>query len=77
MFNCSAAPSFDLDSPEARFKLLVNNEEQYSLQPADLPVPGDWAETGMCAPKEECGKYLEETWTDMRPKSLRIASAGE
>ncbi len=69
--------SFDFDSAEARFKVLINDEEQYSLWPADLPVPGGWAETGVCASKEECDSYLEETWTDMRPKSLRIALDGE
>jgi MbtH protein len=69
--------SFDFDSPEARFKVLINDEEQYSLWPADLPVPGGWTETGMCAAKDECDRYLEETWTDMRPKSLRVALDGE
>lgn len=68
--------SFDFESPDARFKVLINDEEQYSLWPADLEVPGGWAETGVCASKEECDKYLEETWTDMRPKSLRIALDG-
>jgi MbtH protein len=69
--------SFDFDSPEARFKVLINDEEQHSLWPADLPVPGGWAETGVCAAKEDCDTYLEETWTDMRPKSLRILLDGE
>jgi len=31
----------------------------------------------VCASKEECDQYLEETWTDMRPKSLRIALDGQ
>ena len=62
--------SFDFDSPEARFKVLINHEEQYSLWPADLEVPGGWSETGVCASKDECDKYLEEPWTDMRPNSL-------
>jgi MbtH protein len=69
--------SFDFESPEAQFKILVNHEEQYSLWPADLDVPGGWSETGMCTSKEECDKWLEENWTDMRPKSLRVALDGE
>lgn len=69
--------TFDFESPDARFKVLINDEEQYSLWPADLPVPGGWAETGVCAAKEECDAYLEATWTDMRPKSLRIALDGQ
>jgi MbtH protein len=63
--------TYDFESAEARFKVLVNHEEQYSLWPADLVVPGGWTETGVVASKEECDRYLEETWTDLRPKSLR------
>ncbi|MDH6436336.1 MULTISPECIES: MbtH family protein [Streptomyces] len=69
--------SFDFETPGKRFKVLINHEEQYSLWPADLDVPGGWEETGVCASKEECDQYLEETWTDMRPKSLRLALDGE
>lgn len=65
--------TFDFDAPDARFKILVNDEEQYSFWPADLPVPGGWRETGVCGPKQECDEYLERTWTDLRPKSVRIA----
>jgi len=61
--------TFDFESPDARFKVLVNAE--------DLSVPGGWAETGVCAAKDECDAYLEATWTDMRPKSLRIALDGQ
>ncbi|NUR62194.1 MAG: MbtH family NRPS accessory protein [Catenulispora sp.] len=69
--------TFDFESPEARFKVLINHEEQYSLWPADTPVPGGWNETGVLASKAECDQYIEENWTDMRPKSLRIALDGE
>jgi MbtH protein len=69
--------SFDFDSPEARFRVLVNHEEQYSLWPGDLPVPGGWEETGVHASKAECDEYLRKTWTDMRPKSLRLILDGE
>jgi MbtH protein len=65
--------TFDFDAPDARFKILVNDEEQYSFWPADPPVPGGWRETGVCGPKQECDEYLERTWTDLRPKSVRIA----
>ena len=56
----------------ATHRVVLNAEEQYSLWPADLDTPGGWKETGVCASKEECDRYLEETWTDMRPKSLRV-----
>lgn len=63
--------SYDFENEEAVFKVLVNHEEQYSLWPADLPVPGGWTETGQKGPKAECDEYIERVWTDMRPKSLR------
>ncbi|MFD1535407.1 MbtH family protein [Nonomuraea guangzhouensis] len=69
--------SFDFENPEARFKVLINHEEQYSLWPADLPVPSGWDEVGDPAPKEECDAYIEANWTDMRPKSLRLALDGK
>ncbi|MFF0522340.1 MbtH family protein [Actinomadura nitritigenes] len=63
--------SYDFENEDAVFKVLVNHEEQYSLWPADLPVPGGWKETGQKGPKTECDEYIERVWTDMRPKSLR------
>jgi MbtH protein len=68
--------TFDFESPDARFKVLINDEEQYSLWPADLPVPGGWTETGVNDTKESCDAYIEENWTDMRPKSLRVILDG-
>lgn len=69
--------SFDFENPDAVFKVLVNHEEQYSLWPADLPVPGGWSETGQQGPKDDCDAYVREVWTDMRPKSLREAMDGK
>ena len=63
--------SFDFENEEAVFKVLVNHEEQYSMWPADLPVPGGWTETGQQGSTAECEEYVERVWTDMRPKSLR------
>jgi MbtH protein len=63
--------SFDIESTEAVFKVLVNGEEQHSLWPADLPVPNGWRETGHRGPKAACDDYVNRLWTDMRPKSLR------
>ncbi|MBQ0985585.1 MbtH family NRPS accessory protein [Streptomyces sp. F63] len=52
-------------------KVLVNDEEQYSLWPEYLAVPAGWKETGTAGSKEECLEYVKEVWVDMRPKSLR------
>ncbi|MFC7220904.1 MbtH family protein [Streptomyces polyrhachis] len=56
---------------ENETKVLVNDEEQYSLWPAYLAVPSGWRDTGVAGTKEGCLEYVREVWTDMRPLSLR------
>ncbi|ALO99430.1 MULTISPECIES: MbtH family protein [Streptomyces] len=55
--------------------VVVNDEEQYSVWWADRSVPEGWRAVGVSGPKEECLDYIERTWTDMRPLSLRNAVA--
>jgi MbtH protein len=55
------------------FKVVLNDEEQYSIWAADRPNPAGWRDEGFAGTKEECLAHIEEVWTDMRPKSLRIA----
>ena len=59
-----------------RFVVLVNHEEQYSIWPADLPVPAGWRDTGKRGDKAACMAHVDEVWTDMRPLSLRRAMDG-
>jgi MbtH protein len=53
------------------YVVLINDEEQYSLWPRNQDVPAGWRSVDVSGSKEECMKYVDETWTDMRPKSLR------
>ena len=53
------------------FKVVVNNEEQYSIWMADKEIPLGWKDTGKSGLKQECLDYIKEVWTDMRPLSLR------
>jgi MbtH protein len=55
------------------YKVVVNDEEQYSIWFADRETPPGWREVGRQGLKEECLSYIEEVWTDMRPLSLRRA----
>jgi MbtH protein len=55
------------------YKVVVNQEEQYSIWPADRDNPAGWNDAGKSGTKAECLAYIEEVWTDMRPKSLREA----
>lgn len=54
-----------------QYKVVINHEEQYSLWPADRENPIGWRDAGKTGTKEECLAYVEQVWTDMRPKSLR------
>jgi MbtH protein len=54
-----------------RYQVLRNDEEQYSLWPLDLDVPAGWQPVGKEGTRDECSAYVDEVWTDMRPRSLR------
>ncbi|WP_447769516.1 MbtH family protein [Pseudomonas kilonensis] len=62
-----------LDSPDTRFLVVVNDEEQYSIWPDYRSVPNGWRMLDMKGSKQECLDYIEKVWTDMRPLSLRQA----
>lgn len=53
------------------YTVVANHEEQYSIWPADRDLPLGWTAMGKQGSKAECLAYIEEVWTDMRPKSLR------
>ena len=61
----------DREEDTRNYRVLVNEEEQYSLWLADLAIPNGWKDCGVLGPKADCLKYVGEVWTDMRPKSLR------
>lgn len=56
------------------YKVVINHEEQYSIWPADQNNPPGWRDAGMIADKQECLKYIEQVWADLRPLSLRVAA---
>jgi MbtH protein len=52
-------------------RVVVNDEEQYSIWPVDRDLPLGWHEEGTRGGKEECLDHIERIWVDMRPLSLR------
>jgi uncharacterized protein YbdZ (MbtH family) len=62
------------DDEDGRFLVLVNEEEQYSLWPVFAKVPTGWTVV-LGGPdgtdRESALRYVDDNWTDMRPKSLR------
>jgi MbtH protein len=53
------------------YVVVRNDEEQFSIWPADHEVPGGWQVRGVPGTKEACLGHIREVWTDMRPLSLR------
>ncbi|BBJ37333.1 antibiotic synthesis protein MbtH [Streptomyces antimycoticus] len=53
------------------YVVVVNDEQQYSIWPADRELPPGWKGTGQRGTKDECLDHIEEVWTDMRPLSVR------
>jgi uncharacterized protein YbdZ (MbtH family) len=65
------------DDDNGTFVVLVNDEEQYSLWPTFADVPAGWRQVFGASDRADCLDYVEQTWTDMRPRSLREAMAGD
>lgn len=62
------------DDANGSFYVLVNDEDQYSLWPTFAPVPAGWTVTfgeGEGASRPACLEYVDQHWTDLRPRSLR------
>jgi MbtH protein len=57
--------------PERLFTVVLNDEEQYSIWPADRDVPAGWRTEGTNGTKDACIEHIERVWVDMRPRSLR------
>jgi MbtH protein len=62
-----------LNDPEDHtvYKVVVNQEEQYSIWPAERENPLGWNDVGKSGTKQECLDHIDEVWVDMRPLSLR------
>lgn len=58
------------DDDEATFWVLVNDENQHSLWPNFARVPAGWQSAHGPASKAACLEFVEDHWSDMRPRSL-------
>jgi len=59
------------NTDSARFRVVLNDEEQYSIWPADKRNPPGWRDAGLEGSREECLAHIARVWTDMTPRSLR------
>ncbi|MCX4237767.1 MbtH family protein [Streptomyces sp. NPDC020707] len=65
------------DDEDGRFYVVVNDEEQHSLWPVFAEVPEGWRVVFGEAGRAECLDYVEQNWTDLRPRSLQEAMAAD
>lgn len=61
------------DDPAGRFLVLINHEDQHSLWPSFVEIPAGWTQVFGEDTREACIAYVEENWTDIRPKSLQVS----
>lgn len=59
------------DDEDGMFLVLINDEEQYSLWPTFADVPAGWRVVYGESSRADCVEYVDQHWTDIRPKSLK------
>jgi MbtH protein len=57
------------------YRVVRNDEEQYSIWLAGRELPAGWHPEGTEGARSECLAHIAEVWTDMRPLSLRTRMA--
>lgn len=65
------------DDENGEFHVLVNDEDQHSLWPTFADVPAGWRVVFGPGSRADSIAYIEEHWTDMRPRSLQEAMAAD
>jgi MbtH protein len=53
-------------------RVVVNDEDQYSVWPDGRDVPDGWRAEGFAGSRQECLDHIGTVWIDMRPRSLRL-----
>lgn len=64
------------EDPDGTYLVLVNDEGQHSLWPTFAEVPAGWTVVLESTDRQSALDYVNESWTDMRPKSLIEAMGG-
>ncbi|GGW16292.1 MbtH family protein [Streptomyces globisporus] len=60
-----------MSSEQTSYRVVLNDEEQYSIWWTDRDLPAGWQAEGTEGTREECLARIAQVWTDMRPLSLR------
>ncbi|MEU9507320.1 MbtH family NRPS accessory protein [Micromonospora sp. NPDC048170] len=65
-----------MSDDDRSYLVVLNDEEQYSIWWSDRALPAGWRAEGTEGTKDHCLSRINELWTDMRPKSLRLRMDG-
>ena len=57
------------------FRVVRNDEEQYSIMPSDMMNPPGWRDEGTVGSRAACLARIGAVWSDLRPRSLRESGA--
>jgi MbtH protein len=52
------------------YHVLINEEGQHSLWPSFIEIPAGWTIVHASDSRAACLEFINQHWTDMRPKSL-------
>jgi MbtH protein len=58
------------EDENATYHVLINDEGQHSLWPSFKEVPQGWTIVHESDSRTACLAYINQHWTDMRPRSL-------
>jgi len=58
-------------SPDTPYRVVLNDEEQYSIWPQHKRNAPGWRDAGFAGTREQCLAHIDKVWTDLRPRSLR------
>jgi MbtH protein len=58
------------ENDDLAYVILINDENQHSLWPADMTVPAGWNVIYGPDSRTSCLNYVDSHWVDMRPASL-------
>ena len=61
----------DEQTDHRTYRVVLNDEEQYSIWDAGRELPDGWQAEGTEGSRQDCLQRIEEIWTDLRPASLR------
>jgi MbtH protein len=58
------------ETEEKVYKVVVNDEKQHSIWPADRENTEGWSDVGKTGTQDECQAYVNDAWADAIPSLI-------